>query len=625
MNARGLMRVMVLAWLLLGLAVMMGRGGNMLPWLPWPAWARNIAAGAAMYGTGMLAVWLFDRYQLAAGTFDPFLRVGGRPGWFSEWREQRLARRELRKFGRIATAGWEEGRAIVRRGLREGDIFLGRACGTVLPVGLETEKHFVTLGSSGAGKSAASLIPNLCFHEGSLLCIDPKGELAPITAARRGQGGNGVKGMGQDVHVLDPFGITGLPASRYNVFDEMAAVAAKNPDRPVSYAGKIADALIRKTPDAKDPFWEGSAHDLVRGIVLYIFSGEGERNLARLRRLLMEGDRPMWEAQPADVREKVNASEMLFEAMRLAPPGPYRETIAGAGVSMLEMDDKVRSGVLATAREQTSFLDAPELQRATAGSDFLLDDFKRKKMSVYLCLPLDMIAGKEARWLSIVVRTFIDTMLSEPKKLEPPVLLAMDEFPSLGKLEKVEFVAPTMRSAGVRFWALAQDISQLKETYPAAWSGFLGNAEAVQFMGVTHAETVDFISERLGKHVVVSEKGGHPVAQERPLLEAEQVGRLLWPKLKNQIVWRGTRKPMLLKATPYYEYLPAWYYSPDSRYPETWKRRRFRTAKNSHVAAASPPLPAERASDASAASWFEEVDRNAATPTNPPADDNSAR
>jgi type IV secretory pathway TraG/TraD family ATPase VirD4 len=157
-------------------------------------------------------------------------------------------------------------------------------------------------------------------------------------------------------------------------------------------------------------------------------------------------------------------------------------------------------------------------------------------------------------------------MLMGRKRPNPPVLLAIDEFPSLGRLDGIENVAPTMRSFGVRFWAIAQDISQLKDVYPGCWSGFIGNAEAVQFMGVTHAETVDFISERLGKHVVERmQQGGRMEQRERPLLEPEQVGRLLWPELRNQIVWRGSRRAMKLKVAPYYEYLPRWYWTPDPR------------------------------------------------------------
>jgi type IV secretion system protein VirD4 len=519
---------------------------------------------------------LANRLAAARGTYDPFAQLREGPGAFAGFRERWRARAEAEDFGRRATAGWEEDWVMRRRGLRQGDIFLGRVPGSLRPVGIATEKHFVTIGQTGSGKSTGGLIPNLALHEGSALVIDPKGELAMITAARRGAGGQGVNGMGQKVCVLDPFRITGLPVAGYNVFDEMAAVAVRDADRPVSYAGKVAEALVKSMSD-KDPYWDNAARTLLRGLILYVFQGPAEsRNLVQLRRLLMEGDTAEWESQPPDVRGSLSPFDVLFEKMKRVPAGPYRDTIAAAAATMLAMGANQMGSVLTTAQEHTTFLDAPEIQRVSMASDFLLDDLKREKITVYLCLPINMVSGKEGRWLRMFVVLFIDMMMRDRQATKPPVLLAIDEFPSLGRIDGIETVAPTMRSYGVRFWAVGQDIAQFKAVYPDCWTGFIGGAEAVQFMGVTHPATVDFISERLGKHLVEGRQDGRLVRMERPLLEAEQVGRLLWPSMQNQIIWRGSRRPMKLKVTPYYEYLPAWYYSPDPRYPEAAKRARFR-------------------------------------------------
>src|SRR5262249_28359627 len=123
------------------------------------------------------------------------------------------------------------------------------------------------------------------------LCVDPKGELAAITAARRGPGGGGVKGLRQNVCVLDPFGIVpGWRTASYNVFDEMERVAQQDPRRPVSYAGKIAEALVKPLSE-RDHYFDQAAQTFLRGLVLYVFQGPKEnRNLVYLRRLVSEGD-----------------------------------------------------------------------------------------------------------------------------------------------------------------------------------------------------------------------------------------------------------------------------------------------------------------------------------------------
>ena len=51
-------------------------------------------------------------------------------------------------------------------------------------------------------------------------------------------------------------------------------------------------------------------------------------------------------------------------------------------------------------------------------------------------------------------------------------------------------MAPTMRSQGVRLWVIGQDLEQFEKVYPDSWGSFIGGAEAVQFMGITHPPTV---------------------------------------------------------------------------------------------------------------------------------------
>ena len=71
-------------------------------------------------------------------------------------------------------------------------------------LGRDDDRHVVTVAGSRAGKSSTVLIPNLLRYPGSVLVLDPKGELARATAAQR-------RRMGQRVYVLDPFGKRACP------------------------------------------------------------------------------------------------------------------------------------------------------------------------------------------------------------------------------------------------------------------------------------------------------------------------------------------------------------------------------------------------------------------------------
>lgn len=82
-------------------------------------------------------------------------------------------------------------------------------------VGLDSG-NLVTCAAPGAGKGLTGTIPNLLLSRQNAIVIDVKGTHTMVTAATRGHGGGRVRdGMGQDVYVLDPFGVTaGGPACR---------------------------------------------------------------------------------------------------------------------------------------------------------------------------------------------------------------------------------------------------------------------------------------------------------------------------------------------------------------------------------------------------------------------------
>ncbi|HZV20267.1 MAG TPA: type IV secretory system conjugative DNA transfer family protein, partial [Hyphomicrobiales bacterium] len=96
-----------------------------------------------------------------------------------------------------------------------GGLLLGSRGGRV--IGWNDDRHMLTIAGSRAGKGVSLIIPNLIFYEGSAVVIDPKGENARITAGRRGKGTKAAgPGLGQSVHVLDPFEVSGEATASFN-------------------------------------------------------------------------------------------------------------------------------------------------------------------------------------------------------------------------------------------------------------------------------------------------------------------------------------------------------------------------------------------------------------------------
>src|SRR3546814_13840471 len=73
--------------------------------------------------------------------------------------------------------------------------------------------HLLTIAPTRTGKGVGTIIPNLLEYPFAVVCIDPKGENARIAARQRGRFGA--------VHVLDPFGVTGLVSAAFHPLDHI--------------------------------------------------------------------------------------------------------------------------------------------------------------------------------------------------------------------------------------------------------------------------------------------------------------------------------------------------------------------------------------------------------------------
>ena len=68
---------------------------------------------------------------------------------------------------------------------RRGRFYLGVSPFWKRPIGIDSDRHAITIAGSRAGKGAAVMIPNLLRWPHNALVIDPKGEAAEATARKR--------------------------------------------------------------------------------------------------------------------------------------------------------------------------------------------------------------------------------------------------------------------------------------------------------------------------------------------------------------------------------------------------------------------------------------------------------
>lgn len=398
-----------------------------------------------------------------------------------------------------------------------------------MPIGLNDDRHLITIAGSRSGKGTSAIIPNLCLYAGSVICLDPKGENAMITAERRGKGNEYCKGMKQQVYVLDPFGITkGLPNDMRTSFNPLSLLDPESPS-VVEDAALLAETLVISTGE-KSAHWDESARNVISGIVLHLITKCHYRNptLLMLREFLTSGDvegyrrlekflkyrLAKFDDRDDDDEEKQEAARALkrmprdpfwYLLTRMAMNKTLNGVIRGTANVLIGCGQEERGSILSTARRNTAFLDTnnEEYKKTLSGTEWKTLNphvFKNypQGATLYLCLPAQRM-GTHGRWLRLVITQLFEKMYTDDKpKNGLPVLFLLEEFYSLGHMSVIEKAVGYAAGFGVKLWAILQDLQQLKTLYPSSWQTFLANAGAVQAFGVSDSETTTYLSKALG-------------------------------------------------------------------------------------------------------------------------------
>jgi len=447
-------------------------------------------------------------------------------------KEPRVVRRsaaslnELQTVDGYGTAQWTHPLDLAkRRSFQPGDFWLGRCPATGEALGYQDEMHILINGGTRGGKGTTVIIPNHSLWKGSMVSIDPKGENATVTAARRGQGNDVCAGMDQFVAVLDPLGCSSVETKYRMRFNPLDALEDNDP-RLIEKASAIADSIVIRPETEKDPFWNNKARSLLKALVLHVKTApefEGRRTMKTVYELAMLGDKhgaAFFEKlnKEADEREgtapdpkraPINPFDALFRMMK--ENHACGTVIPGIADEMLELrTNKVGTqwgGFRSTLADHLEFMESEGIQDCMASSDFKLSDLKHKPegMSLYLCLDLDDMETYN-RWLRIMITLICYELRKDnaPMATGHRLLMCLDEFATLGYLKQIEDGFSTLAGYDVKILVVVQFLQQLKKHYEKSWHTFMVNTGLRMFFAPDD-ETAKEVSGWIGETEITLE------------------------------------------------------------------------------------------------------------------------
>jgi type IV secretion system protein VirD4 len=380
--------------------------------------------------------------------------------------------REVKKVTTYGSARWAETREVRRAGLLHADgVLLGRWRGAYLRH--DGPEHVLCFAPTRSGKGVGLVVPTLLTWPGSAIVHDIKGENWTLTAGWRACFGR--------VLLFDP---TNADSAAYNPLLEV-----RRGEWEVRDVQNIADVLV--DPEGaleRRNHWEKTSHSLLVGTILHVLYAEAEKTLAGVANFLSDPRRPIETTLRA-----------MMTTRHLGPAGVH-PVVASAARELLNKSDNERSGVLSTAMSFLGLYRDPVVARVTRQCDWRIRDLVEgaHPATLYLVVPPSDISRTKP--LVRLILNQIGRRLTEElesKRRRHRLLLMLDEFPALGRLDFFESALAFMAGYGLKSFLIAQSLNQIEKAYGQN-NSILDNCHVRVSFATNDERTAKRVSDALG-------------------------------------------------------------------------------------------------------------------------------
>jgi len=351
-------------------------------------------------------------------------------------------------------------------------------------------EHILAFAPTGSGKGVGLVLTTLLSWTHSVLVLDIKGENWRLTSGWRAL-------LGHRILKFDPTAATG--SIRYNPLAEVRI----GTDHEIADAQNIAVMII--DPDGKGlaDFWAKSGYAWLTGIILY--------TLCKIKR-----DENRVASLP-DVDAILTAVGQGVDGLLLDMGKFQAETEAGTRLiqsAAQEMKDRAaqeQSGVHSSSKVDLSLYRDPIIARNVSGCDFRLNDLMNgdRPAALYMIVPpsdIDRLRPLLRIILNLYMRRLMQNVGADGKPaFKYRLLLLLDEFTSIGKLEIFERSLAFMRGYGLKAFLIIQDLIQLQGTYGKE-NSIVGNCQVRIAYAPNDVATAKTLSEMCGKTTIVQNK-----------------------------------------------------------------------------------------------------------------------
>jgi len=413
--------------------------------------------------------------------------------------------RQTRLATTYGSSRWAAHSDIERAGLfRPAGVFLGQYHGQYLRH--DGPEHVMAFAPTRSGKGVGLVVPTLLSWTGSAVVHDIKGENWQLTAGWRSKFS----------HCL-LFNPTEPRSARYNPLLEVR----KGPHE-VRDAQNIADILV--DPEGaleRRNHWEKTSHALLVGVILHVLYAEEEKTLSQVAKLLSDPQQSFAHT----LKRMMETNHLGTSKKPIVHP-----TVASAAREVMNKSENERSGVLSTAMSFLGLYRDPTVAWTTSACDWRITDLvdAKRPVSLYLVIPPSDISRTKPLVrliLNQIGRRLTETLEGDPsKKHGQDLLMMLDEFPALGRLEFFETALAFMAGYGIRAYLIAQSLNQISKAYGEN-NAILDNCHVRIAFSSNDERTAKRISDALGTATEIRAQRNYAGNRLAPWLSHVMVSR----------------------------------------------------------------------------------------------------
>ena len=334
-------------------------------------------------------------------------------------------------------------------------------------------EHVLCFAPTRSGKGVGLVIPTLLTWPASAIIHDIKGENWNLTA--------GFRSTFSRVLLFDP---TNANSAAYNPLLEVRRGVAEVRD-----VQNIADVLVDPEGSLeRRNHWEKTSHSLLVGAILHVLYAEPDKTLAGVAAFL------------SDPRRTIEATLTAMMATPHLGKAGVHPVVASAARELLNKSENERSGVLSTAMSFLGLYRDPVIAEVTRQCDWRITDLVTGKQpaTLYLVVPPSDISRTKPLIrliLNQVGRRLTEELEANSKRHR--VLLMLDEFPALGRLDFFESALAFMAGYGLKAFLIAQSLNQIEKAYGQN-NAILDNCHVRVCFATNDERTAKRVSDSLG-------------------------------------------------------------------------------------------------------------------------------